>query len=129
VSDVRIKKVAVRTVKYIEYWVIFLIACYDLQMGYGSRALSLLKKYYEFKIPSIEEDQLPQEHIKSVEDEKVGLLEERIGKLFILTSSLRPIGSHRNCLHSNVHIIAFIYNIQLSLYLHTICKPKGVLFF
>ncbi|PNF34804.1 RNA cytidine acetyltransferase [Cryptotermes secundus] len=47
-------------------------------MGYGSKALSLLKKYYEFKIPSIEEDQLPQEHIKSVEDEKVGLLEERI---------------------------------------------------
>jgi hypothetical protein len=57
-------------------------------MGYGSRALTLLKKYYEFKIPSIEEDQLPQEHIKSVEDEKVGLLEERIGKLFILTYSV-----------------------------------------
>jgi hypothetical protein len=77
---------------------ILLIALYNLQMGYGSRALSLLKKYYEFKIPSIEEDQLPQEHIKSVEDEKVGLLKERIGKFFILTCSVWPIDSHRNCL-------------------------------
>ncbi|XP_021914457.1 LOW QUALITY PROTEIN: RNA cytidine acetyltransferase-like [Zootermopsis nevadensis] len=47
-------------------------------MGYGSRALSLLKQYYELKIPSVEEDQMPQEHIESVTDQNVGLLEERI---------------------------------------------------
>ncbi|XP_069680446.1 RNA cytidine acetyltransferase isoform X2 [Periplaneta americana] len=47
-------------------------------MGYGSRALTLLKQYYEFKIPSIEEDQLPAEHIEGVADENVGLLEEQI---------------------------------------------------
>ena len=50
-------------------------------MGYGRRALALLKQYYEFKIPSIEEDSLPQGHIDSVADENVGLLEERIGEL------------------------------------------------
>lgn len=54
-------------------------------MGYGSRALSLLKKYYEFKIPSIDEEQLPQEHVESVADENMGLLEERIGKFFNLS--------------------------------------------
>ncbi|KAJ9598236.1 hypothetical protein L9F63_011057, partial [Diploptera punctata] len=47
-------------------------------MGYGSRALTLLKQYYELKIPSVEEGPLPQEHIESVADENVGLLEERI---------------------------------------------------
>ncbi|PSN31816.1 RNA cytidine acetyltransferase [Blattella germanica] len=47
-------------------------------MGYGGRALDLLKQYFEFKIPSIEEDLLPKEHIESIQDEKVGLLEERI---------------------------------------------------
>lgn len=57
----------------------------NVQMGYGSRALSLLKKYYEFKIPSIDEDQLPQEHVESVADENVGLLEERIGKFLNLS--------------------------------------------
>ena len=57
----------------------------NVQMGYGSRALALLKKYYEFKIPSIDEEQLPQEHIESVADKNVGLLEERIGKFLNLS--------------------------------------------
>jgi len=61
---------------------------HNLQMGYGSRALSLLKQYYEFKIPSIEEDQLPQAHIESVADENVGLLEERIGNFFNMTCAV-----------------------------------------
>jgi N-acetyltransferase 10 len=61
-------------------------------MGYGSRALFLLKQYYEFKIPSIEEDQLPQEHIECVADENVGLLEERIGNFFTLTCCLYHTG-------------------------------------
>jgi len=78
-------------------------------MGYGSRALALLKKYYEFKIPSIDEEQLPQEHIESVADENMGLLEETIGKIFNL--------SHRqwqNSLGSKGPITADI-NIQLFL--------------
>ncbi|XP_066999435.2 RNA cytidine acetyltransferase isoform X2 [Anabrus simplex] len=49
-----------------------------LGMGYGTRALQLLKQYYEFKIPSIDEEQLPKESISSVQDEELGLLEETI---------------------------------------------------
>lgn len=50
-----------------------------IKMGYGSRALSLLKMYYEFLIPSLEEGQLPKETINSIQEEDVDLLEERIG--------------------------------------------------
>jgi len=48
-------------------------------MGYGSRALTLLKMYYEFLIPNIEEGKLPKENIDSILEEEVDLLEERIG--------------------------------------------------
>ncbi|XP_050531517.1 RNA cytidine acetyltransferase isoform X2 [Daktulosphaira vitifoliae] len=47
-------------------------------MGYGSRALTLLKMYYEFLIPSIDEKHLPKENIESIQEEEVDLLEERI---------------------------------------------------
>lgn len=48
-------------------------------MGYGMRALSLLKDYYEYKIPSLDEDTLHvQEEIENVEEDEVGLLEESI---------------------------------------------------
>nr|XP_023013194.1 RNA cytidine acetyltransferase isoform X1 [Leptinotarsa decemlineata] len=48
-------------------------------MGYGARALNLLKQYYEYKIPSIEEDsQLPKDEIDNIEENQVGLLEECI---------------------------------------------------
>ncbi|KAI5732542.1 hypothetical protein M8J76_001496 [Diaphorina citri] len=47
-------------------------------MGYGSRALSLLKLYYEGKIPNVEDDNTVEENIAPVEDEDVDLLEERI---------------------------------------------------
>ncbi|KAG5892783.1 hypothetical protein JTB14_032659 [Gonioctena quinquepunctata] len=48
-------------------------------MGYGARALKLLKQYYEFKIPSIEEEsQLPKEEIDQVNENEVSLLEECI---------------------------------------------------
>lgn len=48
-------------------------------MGYGSRALSLLKMYYEFLIPNIDEGQLSKENIVSIQEDEVELLEERIG--------------------------------------------------
>jgi len=48
-------------------------------MGYGSRALTLLKMYYEFLIPNIEEGKLPKENIDSIQEEEVDLLKERIG--------------------------------------------------
>lgn len=48
-------------------------------MGYGSRAIALLKMYYEFLIPNIEEGKLPKENIESIEEDEVNLLEERIG--------------------------------------------------
>nr|XP_018910924.1 PREDICTED: RNA cytidine acetyltransferase [Bemisia tabaci] len=47
-------------------------------MGYGSRALSLLRKYYEFKMPSLDEEMLPSEEIQTIEEDEVNLLEERI---------------------------------------------------
>nr|CAD7403941.1 unnamed protein product [Timema poppensis] len=47
-------------------------------MGYGSRALAILKQYYEMKIPCIDEEKLPEDHIESISAEEVGLLEEHI---------------------------------------------------
>lgn len=47
-------------------------------MGYGIRALTLLKAYYELKIPSIEDLMPAQDKIHYVEDEELGLLEESI---------------------------------------------------
>lgn len=48
-------------------------------MGYGARALDILKKYYEFKIPNLEEEsKLPKQEIDNVDDSEVGLLEETI---------------------------------------------------
>lgn len=54
-------------------------------MGYGSRALQLLKQYYEMKIPNINESviQEPITEIKNVSDEAVGLLEETIGNMHV----------------------------------------------
>lgn len=53
-------------------------------MGYGSRALSLLKMYYEFLIPNIDEGLLPKENIDSIQEEEVDLLEERIGTTYYI---------------------------------------------
>lgn len=52
-------------------------------MGYGSRALQLLKQYYEMKIPNINESivQETMTEIKNVPDEAVDLLEETIGNM------------------------------------------------
>ncbi|XP_076252459.1 RNA cytidine acetyltransferase l(1)G0020 isoform X1 [Rhynchophorus ferrugineus] len=49
-------------------------------MGYGARALELLKQYYEMKIPSLDDDSTSQvqETLENVDDESVGLLEETI---------------------------------------------------
>lgn len=60
-------------------------------MGYGSRALQLLKQYYEMKIPNINESitEEPMTKIKNVPDEAVGLLEETVGNM-------------RNCLSTNI---------------------------
>lgn len=48
-------------------------------MGYGSRALDLLKQYYEGKMTSLEEEVAIPQEIDSIPDEEVGLLEEHIG--------------------------------------------------
>lgn len=48
-------------------------------MGYGARALQLLKDYFEFKFTSVEEEvQTVQEDIQSIEETEVGLLAECI---------------------------------------------------
>ena len=47
------------------------------KMGYGSRALHLLKEYYEGKIVSIEED-IEAETIDEVQEEELGLLQETL---------------------------------------------------
>ena len=50
------------------------------RMGYGSKSLELLQKYYEMKVPNLmEEDAELKEEIDSVLEEDVGLLEENIG--------------------------------------------------
>lgn len=58
-------------------------------MGYGSRALQLLKQYYEMKIPNLNEGDAQEPvttEITNVPDEEVGLLEETIGNFL---SSIR----------------------------------------
>lgn len=45
-------------------------------MGYGARALNLLKDYYEFKITNL--DEVETTEIDNVDDEDVNLLEETI---------------------------------------------------
>lgn len=48
-------------------------------MGYGTRALSLLKDYYELRVTSLDEEVSAVNQIESVADEEIGLLEETIG--------------------------------------------------
>lgn len=48
-------------------------------MGYGSRALTLLKRYYRLEIPSVDEAERPAEAIEPVPEEEVDLLQEVIG--------------------------------------------------
>lgn len=48
-------------------------------MGYGARALNLLKDYYEFKMTNLDEEQpIISEEIENVTEEEIGLLEETI---------------------------------------------------
>eukprot|EP00095_Tigriopus_kingsejongensis_P007801 maker-scaffold370_size193435-snap-gene-0.44 protein:Tk07801 transcript:maker-scaffold370_size193435-snap-gene-0.44-mRNA-1 annotation:"n-acetyltransferase 10 isoform x1" len=47
-------------------------------MGYGSRAMEMLQKYYEMKIPNLDEAEAVQSRIKTVEKEDVSLLDEVI---------------------------------------------------
>lgn len=47
-------------------------------MGYGKRAIELLKQYYEMKLPSIDEIPESVQEIENVVDDNVGLLEECI---------------------------------------------------
>ena len=51
------------------------------RMGYGSRALELLQRYYEMKVPNLaENDELEADQvIDPINEEEVGLLEEHIG--------------------------------------------------
>lgn len=63
-------------------------------MGYGARALSLLKMYYEFLIPNIEDDKLPKENIDSIQEDEVNLLEERIGILILFCNIIFLLFNH-----------------------------------
>lgn len=47
-------------------------------MGYGARALELLKRYYEGSLSSLYEDTQADQKIDPVPEEDVGLLEEAI---------------------------------------------------
>lgn len=49
-------------------------------MGYGTKALELLKQYYEMKILNINESsEICTTEISKVQNEEMNLLEERIG--------------------------------------------------
>lgn len=63
-------------------------------MGYGARTLSLLKMYYEFLIPNIEDDKLPKENIDSIQEDEVNLLEERIGILILFCNIIFLLFNH-----------------------------------
>ena len=56
-------------------------------MGYGNRALQLLKQYYEMKMPNINESVIEESmtEIKNVPDEAVDLLQETIGNIRLST--------------------------------------------
>ncbi|KAL1506351.1 hypothetical protein ABEB36_005734 [Hypothenemus hampei] len=47
-------------------------------MGYGSKALQLLKQYYEVKIPCLEEPILIPKEVETINQDTVGLLKETI---------------------------------------------------
>ncbi|RZF38829.1 hypothetical protein LSTR_LSTR000532 [Laodelphax striatellus] len=48
-------------------------------MGYGSRALALLKDYYELRMRNLDDGQrVADDCVEAVDDEEVGLLEERL---------------------------------------------------
>ena len=51
------------------------------RMGYGSRALQLLQRYYEMKVPSLmeESEKEIEKQIEPLNEEDVGLLEEYVG--------------------------------------------------
>lgn len=61
-------------------------------MGYGKRAVSLLKSYYEGRTLNLTNNtELPNETIASVNDFDVGSLRERMGKMqtfFILATNI-----------------------------------------
>lgn len=66
-------------------------------MGYGSRALHLLKQYYEFKIPCLKENETMKEEIEmNVDSDTAGLLEEfieprnKLSPLLLKLSERRP---------------------------------------
>lgn len=47
-------------------------------MGYGARAINLLRDYYEYKMTNIDEDNEVSDEIEAVNDDDIGLLEETI---------------------------------------------------
>ena len=61
-------------------------------MGYGSRALMLLRRYYRLEIPCVEEAERPAEAIEAVQESDLDLLEEVIGEQLSLGVCLLTIG-------------------------------------
>lgn len=62
-------------------------------MGYGCRALELLQQYYEGKIPAMDDaNSNKKEGIEPVQEEAVGLLEERVGPRKSLPPLLLKLG-------------------------------------
>lgn len=51
-----------------------------LQMGYGSRALELLQRYYEQKIVNLNEEHKVSDEVERLDEEDIGLLTEKICK-------------------------------------------------
>ena len=49
-------------------------------MGYGSRALELLQRYYEQKIVNLSEEHKFSNEVERLDEDDIGLLTEKIGK-------------------------------------------------
>lgn len=88
----------------------FLIVILSIfQMGYGKRAIEILKQYYKGEIPYTGQHVLEQkDNIVAVDDEEVDLLEETIGK-YMRTNKL-IIYEKCNRFTKNLYLCKSIYH-------------------
>lgn len=71
---------------------------FDFQMGYGKRALKLLKNYYEGQFTSLNENDLPDDGgsgFQEIDDEEVGLLKETIAPRKSIPTLLKRLSERR----------------------------------
>lgn len=68
-----------------------------MQMGYGKRALKLLKSYYAGQFTSLSEEDVPEDEdgFQEIDDEEVGLLKETIKPRKKIPTLLKRLSERR----------------------------------